>query len=593
MPRDEESLQWSDLDFGWGIWSADEVVSGHAAAPDGAATRDTYGCWSPPAGGLAPLPGESTSVPVDIDNILDQTLNPTTANMASSSDFAHGMDRAWLGDGKIIGPTIPTSGANQTVPDAVLTAWTVGYQDPGAPFGWNVGHSTIARVVGFAERIVDNVSNTNEDYVRVGPTTIIQAIGYDTDRFIPIGVWSVRNNGPGTNFGQYITFPDETSPTSAAAYTGTWLSLFSLGDHYIVGIVGHQNRILAIAAPSDSSYGFGPDAQLIGGEEIWYNGFDTDNKPDTQSAFVGPVIVSEGEYSGYGAWASLNANELLLIRHRGGGALIRGDIANPSVVRIPGLPGVHGRTNIPAVTPSGVAYGTRSGFYLWSGSDQATHLSPQLANDFWISRTGWTGADFGPEVEQPTAFGVAIVGRSTYQAPFLYAPNNYLCDLDSERKSWWRLTAQGQPAIHHWDTGTLGVWGFHEYVNAAKTLTRAATHFDPEQPTNLYYYESLPITPSRARYVTVREILVTVSGQIGDQVVVRVTGVEGTGGNAYDERTITLAASGTEDHRLDLDVTGTNVQVSVTATAAGASTNPAPRVHKLSYGYLPAAKINA
>jgi hypothetical protein len=385
-----------------------------------------------------------------------------------------------------------------------------------------------------------------------------------------------------------VAWPDQGSPTSLAAYQQDWnAAAIGVTNRFIHGMVAHQSRLIVMARPNYTSYGFGPDVEVLGGEELWYN-----SETDTQSVFTGPTIVGEDNYSGYGAWCSLNANELLLVKHRVGGVLIRGDIANPTVLRLPGIEAVRGLTNIACNTPAGVVYGSHTGVHLWAGNDRSELLSRQHSHDFWAYRN-WTGATLGVDADGVNRYGAPVIGRFAFASPFVYAPNGYVLDLEHSRRPWWRMTAfsagAAEQRIHSWDVGTEGVWGFHEYIDA--TYTRVATFFHPSTPASAYSWQSFPLSPTRGRYAQVREFAMTVSGQSGDVVVVVFTGEEGTAqAGSTSTTTITLAGNGTERHRFDIHCVGRNITVRVTGTAA--STGPAPRVHDLVIGVVPGPKVN-
>lgn len=591
MPRDEETLQWVEIEFGHGIWTDQQVIVGHGGVPDGAAIADTtYNCFSPEAGGLAPLPGQHTVVSGTLADYYDNTTQ--TSHRPADSNDAHGNGRVWLGDGAVIGPVRSSGGSTLDVPDVIQTIHHWRYSPTGGGVGtYGPAHAVRSEAIssGYSPRNLDETSTaTSDGLLRTGPSFIAETVGLAGGRYVPVAVHCVRTNQWSGNHGRYVTFPDQTTPTGGTAYAVDWNNAaINVANRFIHGMVAHQGRLIVMARPNYTTYGFGPDVEMMGGEELWYN-----SEFNTQSVFTGPTLAGEDNYSGYGAWCSMNANELLLVKHRVGGVLIRGDIANPTVLRLPGIEGVRGLANIACNTPHGVIYGSHTGIHLWAGNDRSELISPQHDHNFWAYRN-WTGATLGIDADGVNRYGAPVVGRFAYASPFVYAPNGYVLDLEHSRKPWWRMRATTggtvEQQIHHWDVGTEGVWGFHEYIDSS--YTRVATYFHPSTPATSYSWKSFPLSPTRGRYATVREFAITVSGNLNDAVTVQFTGEEGTAGSGTTATTtITLAANGTERHRYEVHCVGRNISVLVTGTAA--STGAAPRVHDLVIGVIPGPKLN-
>ena len=55
--------------------------------------------------------------------------------------------------------------------------------------------------------------------------------------------------------------------------------------------------------------------------------------------------------------------ELLLVGHRGGALLERGDVANPTIIQLPHVESTWGITAHAAATPIGVVYGSRNSIF--------------------------------------------------------------------------------------------------------------------------------------------------------------------------------------------------------------------------------------
>ena len=56
----------------------------------------------------------------------------------------------------------------------------------------------------------------------------------------------------------------------------------------------------------------------------------------------------------HGAWGSISASELFLVRHSGGGYVISGDLNSPTVTRLPGVTSTNGIVQVAGQTPIGL-----------------------------------------------------------------------------------------------------------------------------------------------------------------------------------------------------------------------------------------------
>lgn len=137
------------------------------------------------------------------------------------------------------------------------------------------------------------------------------------------------------------------------------------------------------------------------------------------------LIAGDDNLTGVGAVISTSADELFIVKHSGGGYLIRGDLDNPTVSKLPFIESTQGVTLLPVSCPLGIAYGSRNGIYLWTGGETSEYISPQLEGWFWDHH------------DHSEIIYSGIQGRLAYWHPYLCVPNNYL--YDARHKSWWRL----------------------------------------------------------------------------------------------------------------------------------------------------------
>ena len=229
-----------------------------------------------------------------------------------------------------------------------------------------------------------------------------------------------------------------------------------------------------------------------------------------------------------GVMASMNANELIAIKHNGGGGLLRGDVANPQFVALPGLPSIQGATNVPTVTQMGLVFGTAEGVYLWQGSEGADLISPTLEGWFWKPQGT-------PDINDGYLYNeYPVRGKFNVSPPFLYAPNNWVFDMRSN--GWFRLAPTTQDLTVEETTTTYNT-GYRNYevsvtgrVYGIKPLITESDlivgHiYDKAVPAHQFSWRSQPIARTMARRVDVREIVLTAQG--AGTVTVTVLGSDG------------------------------------------------------------------
>jgi len=182
-------------------------------------------------------------------------------------------------------------------------------------------------------------------------------------------------------------------------------SIKSTQDPYPAGsLIVHQGRVLAHGSwnfvnstPDSGLTNIGAAGTVLGGERVIYS---PDNDWLTTSVFNANVYVPERPF-GIGAMASNNASELFVVKMHGGGFVIRGDLDTPTIIRLPGLPATGIASNIPAVSPIGLVYGSNRSVWLWGGGTTVEDIAPQL--DGWF----WKPGDVADQMPGP-----ALLGRS-------------------------------------------------------------------------------------------------------------------------------------------------------------------------------------
>lgn len=300
---------------------------------------------------------------------------------------------------------------------------------------------------------------------------------------------------------------------------------------------------------------------------------------------------------GIGVIASMNANELIAIKHTGGGGLLRGDVARPQFVALPGLPSIQGATNIPVVTPMGLVFGTRDGVYLWQGSEGADLLSQSLDGCFWLP-DGTPGLEDGfLYAEYPHR------GKFNYSAPFVYAPNNWV--YDTRTGGWFRLNQTSHTvsetdyttSYRNYEVSSTGrVYAVKPIITEADLTV--AHLYDRDVPAHRCSWRSQPLARTINRRVDVREVSVKVQGT--GTVTVTVHGLEGSADSvaftvdAPDQPRIYTGQVKVESEDIEVQIemvgdgTPATTDDGVPMAVAG---SPAPSVYNLTLGIRTAPSV--
>lgn len=199
--------------------------------------------------------------------------------------------------------------------------------------------------------------------------------------------------------------------------------------------VTHQGRIVGISFLVDQVSTVGQVFTLLNVPEAkWMDSNLAYNVyPDyyVQNQEPNLLLASPENTSGYGTIGSINASQLLVIKHSGGGALIQGDLDNPTVSQLPYLESTQGVCSHGINTPLGFVYGSRNGVFVWAGGEQSEKISQQIDGFFWDS---WTPPNPNTSSDYTNHFGIS--SRFSYWHPWIVVPNNYF--FDTRTSSWWR-----------------------------------------------------------------------------------------------------------------------------------------------------------
>lgn len=454
------AVDWIAIkDFSPGIFA--DLHGGIAATSrgsllqDGAATIDgTYRCCADPSGALVPLPAATTT--------QSSVCLPGGNSNVNSAHYPAGFQGAYLMDVTVMGPVGGAGGSkNETTYSNgeglidVYTLYQFFYSPTGASDNWfnmwlgRVWHQADGTTRDYMwessyPSTISNATVANYSLLSGNLETIRTQANQTTlpitmDRLYEAVAGVVRRNtagrGSGTipaieltlsTFGSDVggTYPSGTNtyPQGVAFIVPAPTSQFTLASFIFPTtetpqmIFGHQDRTSFVARTAARATN-----KWTIRDAVYYRApLDVGGYALTNGAFA---TQYGGENTALvGTMSSYNTDELLLVKHNGGGVLVRGDLANPTVVRLRNIQSTYGVSSSSINTPIGLVYGSRNGVYLWTGGPMTVNLAHQIEGFFWQCGTE-------PYEAHRARFG--------YFDPWICVPNNFV--YDTRTKSWWRL----------------------------------------------------------------------------------------------------------------------------------------------------------
>lgn len=523
--------EWVEINnFRPGIVSRSGIGSIAAPAPLGAAQEtNTYRCVALPAGGLGPLPKRKTSFSV-------------TAPEASAPQSGY-----WIVGAYAYGPQNVTSGAGSEFFDNLFVA--VAYQISGT----NQQRHRMLRLRLFASPLaVDTIKSINSGYTSTTdfyePSWMGSSRAKTTAPFTDPGnpVAFLEWSTPGGANEAYVTlFPDPSNPN----VTGVLDLTTTRWGH----VLGHQGRVVLLQS---TSYSFGASGSgSPTNEQISF----TDPANSTALGTQQQVFTQEFP-NGYGAHGSISAGELFLVKAQGGGVIVSGDIANPTITRLPGVISTGGNLIKSAATPYGLVYGTRgSGPCLWRGSDTSDILAPQLNHE-----------SFYPLAAAPG--NVSLLQTFEYWGRYTYATNNWV--YDHLGNGWWLSEDRSLVNIQHWTKGWDSNYIYGCPPSFSQAAPVAAYAYDLRVLASSYSWQSHPIPQSINRVIDIREIALLAQGT--GTVAIHLTRRDGT----TRTETFTVASENQPVKlRLPTECIGDSIITRIVSDSGDA--DPAPTVYSV------------
>ena len=421
------------------------------------------------------------------------------------------------------------------------------------------------------------------------PVTTMTNLTYPAIRPGQIG-----SMGLGIVSGRIGTYPRISSAAAALGADAVWSQNARYLDNYNAGVwnraytgVSHQNRM--VFQQGGSQYHGDRTVALSADVTGWTAAADLLAGRDSRNY----RFMAENPGS-YGAMASMNANELFLVKQTGGGCVVRGDVGSPQVITLPGLPSTNGASNIPVVTTDGVVYGTREGVYVWNGEETAELISPQLEGCFWLP-------DGTPSIEDAILATLDYPPRGKFNVlgEMLYAPNNWV--RSSVTQGWFRLAPtwlesndeHAGTTYRNFEVSASGkMYAIKPYV--VPTDLTVAHLYDPATPTSVFSWRSQPIGRAINRQLEIRELVATVQGHGTVEVTLYGDTEQQTVEIPVDSDRPVVIRQEVKVNCNEVEVglvSRTSAEIPLTPDGAPMAVrgNPAPSVYSLNLGYRPVA----
>lgn len=583
-PGDSRQLSWLNIDnFAAGIVTNSDYAGSLGAVPvkapqgiaaqRGAGSAGTWGCRSLPNGqGLTAMPGQILTIGYPG---LESNTNGT-----------------WVVGAIVLGPVnVPT---HPGYPN-----YDFGYDDILAGFDTidNSGNKTFeftVQLIGTGvlptviETIGPNACNTNLGitYMSFAMTQLDSFLGtpIDIQSVCAISYAQLNNSGE-TDFAG--VFPHPTNASDAY-----YLIASPTAVPYPRIVFTHQNRIIWLVQSNCLWWPSLGTGRLIDSEQFAYTDppgdvilTDTLNGTGSYESFV-------NEYPwAHGAWGSVSAGELFLVRHKGGAYIIQGDLNNPSVTRLWGVMSTFGTVQRACEHPLGLIYCSQNnGAWVWAGGSSSVKISQQLNDNFFQP----------PTPTAPSALGGGALPTSGPQfnierlGSLVFFPNNWVYDVDTQ--SWWMLDNPSTlpPCIWFgasWDGSSIYV--FPQYIPYQPSgPNNYAYQYSIKEPTSQWQWLSQPIrldSMDPERGVQVREVIIRAQGS--GTVQITVTGAGGTA--SITDPIAAFSVTDIYQPQVQRFLIGTPTSggplqadhILVTILSTGESGGPAPTVYSVTVGY--------
>ena len=298
-----------------------------------------------------------------------------------------------------------------------------------------------------------------------------------------------------TTQGQLYMYPNPADRTTYGVF-----AMMVTGQSVAGQTLVHQSRIICLAGVN---YDYPAGSGFATNENLNF----TDPPLSASFGNQQTVLAAEEPY-GYGGGGSISAGELFLVKKRGGGIIVTGDVISPQVTILPGVTSTGNFYGQGASTPAGFVYASEdNGMWAWNGSNTSQKISANLDDAFFL----------------PPEFATMASNNYGYYAQEygnrIYTSNNWMLDL--QFNAWWTYFPRKSAGTVGGIAGQDLFWVQPvngNYIYAAQLSFIGATslnfmyRFDPATPTQYYQWQSLPIYFGDQDHRTdIREVIVRAS----------------------------------------------------------------------------------
>jgi len=395
--------------------------------------------------------------------------------------------------------------------------------------------------------------------------------------------------------GNARTFPDSTTLTTALTTSTLKLPGDDVDDPVTglapTNLVAHQGRFVIFPLLIT---GDGTNQVYVSTESAYWTPPNNASIMDTNLTTYFNILGGSGDGSGYQAFGSLTADELFLVKVKGGGLFISGDLNTPTERTLPYVQST-GLTFTNGVTCwLGFVYPVdASGIWLWSGGDTAEHVTKHLRPDFWRPTTMLpTYADPGDQT--PAAWGNSNMQLASWNE-FVLVPNNWMWDTDV--KGWWRILDPDVIEMFWWTADERGKYAWGAPAGWSTGTDPVGYEFSRGLGATYYSWQSHPLSLSVDRTQSIDELILCGQGVGTIKVTVRTPEEPDNPSIA----TFTFNGVHAQKQRQKLKAVGSSFTFQIESigfdhdTTLGsydpAATGGAPTVHWLDYSTLPNNQI--
>lgn len=548
-------LKWIEIDdFTPGIVNNGSLALGGSAVPgrQPGAAQSAYGCIALPNGGLAPGPGFVTPSWSATQRIVP---NHAIATGVGAKNMINGLfvngpiffpAEGILADELIIGQIQLDSSGNQRFFLDSLQIPGVSHWSSIIDTGANSQHWPFCTMTGGLTR-----SNPSPSLAGF-PTWLLEC-------------WYTGGSANAAYLGTpyQINYPDPT--TSTPNFIPHLLQTPATG--YPAQAIVHQNRMILLKFFQTDYPEFGgtPTALYEANESFNY----TDPPNSTVLGTQNEIFVQE-DPSGYGAWGSMSASELFLVKNNGGGVVISGDINSPSVTRLPGVTPTRGLMSRAGATPIGLVYAVNQrGLWVWNGGNTSQKISNQLDDNFMINQSM-------PQVWRGPTVDIVPWGD------WIIVTNDWLYDTNTG--GWWQLSPGGQGHLFY---GVSSDGNSLYSTIPVPSNTYFMDVYSRSNPASGYSWTSYPMrSPDDAKNksLVVREVVIRAEG--AGSIITTLTGTGGTTSAGRTSPSASLTFLTSTQPQMQRQAVGLNAQdVTITLTSIGLTGQPAPVIFSVAIGY--------